>query len=282
MLAGCAGWGADGGGRSTPVTTAPAPAAVVTSPTRPWTAADLDDAIDRGVAFLAAHDELPDPVSLAIYDHLVRTFGTSALAGAVGEARRRGRPDGRDGMLWRLADPSASPPPLSTAPADQDEQRIGRALYCDERPLPEGYLAEVRAFSRRDLFGLNHGVLALQWARENRCPLPGADALRVEVATELRRRLSRERSVGDAEVCMSARLVYVGAADAIPASWIGRVIGAQQAGGAWPGTAGRTDQASWHTTLLAVWTLLGVRQPDTRGAMVPGADPAPAVRLPAG
>jgi hypothetical protein len=249
------------------------------SPTRPWQPADLDAAIDRATTFLTTNLDLADPVTLGTYGYLGRNYAIADLAAATAHARSIGRPNDWHGLLWRLVDPAAGVEP-TTDPNAADELLIGRALDCDRTPVPSGYLADLRAFADRDDFGLTHSALALQWLVENRCMVAGRDDLRTEVAARLVSALQRSRSVTDTTACFGARLAYLGIATEVSDEWVGRLLGAQRPDGSWSENPTRTNQSAWHTTLLALWTLLGVRQPADTVPMIETGVLAPPVVLP--
>lgn len=248
---------ADGGPASPPrVTGRPLP----TSPTGAVTAELVDGALERGATFLGSKLHLIDPSTLGVVDYLGRNWRLAALAAARSVALEAGRPEDPVGrQLYRLVDPGARLARRPPVGVGGDEHLMAQALHCDQVPLPGDYLDRVEQLSERDSYGLGHSLFALGWMKELGCGGRGRRALLVaDITDRIVVELRRARTVTDPLLSLSAMVSYAGRSEDVPEAWIGRTLAAQLQDGSWRQDP-RSRGHSWHTTLLAVWTLAAHR-----------------------
>ena len=232
----------------------------------------LPEAIDRGTAFAAAHLDEVDPISLTYYDYLWRNWKAPGLDAARPAAQAGELPDDPQFSLFaRLIDLSA---PLEERPAgdavsDLEYDVMARALHCDQKPLPDDWAQTVRTAVAGDAgpVVLTHAAYAVGWVRELGCPVAGIEELAQELVGSLVNQQDGAISVDDDGVQIGVGLVYLGRPDLITEAWLGLLLDAQLEDGGWPAQTG-SQESSWHTTGLALWTLYGVQSAGTGAPML--------------
>lgn len=227
--------------------------------------------VDRAAAALAEMLPSVDAPSLMVIDYLHRNWDVAALADAAPLARQRMRAADRsadDALLDRLIDPESALPPASAIAASRlpTTRVLASALQCDRRPLSDAEVAALTSLAGGGGYDTTHAALAVQWMAELGCPQIAA------LTAEIIGRITSEvqpvvpDSVGavtDLALEQSSVLCYLGATERVPKSWPAVVAAAQRDDGGWV-----DGENTWHTTLLALWTLLAMESPGNGVSMV--------------
>jgi hypothetical protein len=108
----------------------------------------------------------------------------------------------------------------------------------------------------------------MTWANELGCQLPDgptSDRVARQVATDFK--VGRTRAgvdpVNDLTIEQAAVLSATGRGDQVPDSWTARLIASQLPDGSWfENLPAGTADYNWHPTMLAVWHLLSLSEPD--------------------
>lgn len=239
-----------------------------------WTTSrreELADAAGSGHDWLMARGTTLPPYVALLMDYLRRRFGAGIPPDLVDQARvvaAEGEGASQMRVYLRLVDPDVTITRTDLDSLEDEVDRItGPALACDQVPLPDGYLELLQRAVDLGEYERTHAVLALQWLREHDC-IGEATArdLSDRWAGALVESVESERAVGngagDLAIEAMAMLAYSGHADRIEEDWAADVIAVQRPDGSWRhGSAG--GAGSPHATVLAVWLLSELANPDT-------------------
>jgi hypothetical protein len=229
-------------------------------------------AVDQGVAFVVPQLGLIDVASASLFDYLYRNWGVAGLSGVREQAEQRARQGGLvddEALLARLVLEGSAVPdiPEGTEPTTEV---LAAALHCDEREMDSADLGRLRRLVRGGEYETTHAALAIGWMGELGCPVP--EGLRQEAIDRVSAELTNSPSgpITDLATEQSALLVYLGEASLVPDDWTTRVLNAQRPDGGWGEEPG---PSTWHMTLLALWTLEGLRSSGTGVPMILDAAP---------
>ena len=265
---------------SRPQATSEAPAPVCRVPARPaasWAArACADRSAAAGIRYLERHlvDRRATELSfaqlnaLAVIDYLARRWGVAeldgarALAASAPELRDRRNPEVG---FWR----SGVRPPASVARTlGQLGTLEARFLYCDLVPFGPRVADEVEA-GLQTPYGATHLLWWLGWADELGCRLPreisrAAVVDQIVADFEVARTRPDTAPVNDLSIEQGSILAAEGEGRHVPRDWTSKLVAAQLRDGSWSyNVADVTSAEDWHPTMLAVWYLLLVSEPDT-------------------
>lgn len=207
-----------------------------------------------------------DAGSLMVFDYLHRNWAVVELSDAASLAVTRLNAPNRsadDALLDRLVDPAARLPTVAEIEASglPTTRVLAAALHCDRRPLSAAQDEALASLTDGGGYNTTHAALAVQWMAELGCSADGS--LRSEIVDKIAAELTSATAVTDLALEQSSVLWYLGAIDEVPDDWRARVIAAQRADGSWV-----DGENTWHTTLLAVWTLLALDSPGKGVPMV--------------
>jgi len=234
------------------------------------TATELER-ITAGAEALASSLDRIDAASLALVDYVGRRYALSQLSGArvLAEQTIDGPAPSPDVALLRaLVVPDSPPPTLAGTPESTIGDALSLALHCVQRPVGDDYPTRLRGLASDNGYGLTHAALALGWMRDLGCETAERNELLDEFADAMVVQLdqaARSGTVTDLTLELSGFLAYVEGAARFPVGWDDLVLAAQRADGGW-GQDGPATETSWHTTLLALWTVAAVAG---RGEPVP-------------
>ncbi|HEY0889772.1 MAG TPA: hypothetical protein VGE38_09195 [Nocardioides sp.] len=207
--------------------------------------------------------------ALVIVDYIHRRWDVHAMAGA--RARAMAVPELSGGRNPEVGFWNRDIAPAPSVVADGGGQ-LGRLeahfLYCDTRPLTAGIVPAFEAALQRP-YGATHLLWWLAWARELGCDVPAAITLE-RIADEVVADFAEARAVvddtavvNDLTIEQRALLAAAGLADRLPPDWPARVVSAQLPDGSWyEHVPNGSPEFSWHPTMLAVWYLLAIGDPD--------------------
>jgi hypothetical protein len=217
----------------------------------------LARAVERGEAFLRTHP--PDPVTLLALDYLERKYG---LPGDLSfEAMRAGQPEpGVFPVFARIAGDRRPVDPESFASLVSTDWALAYALHCDELPLPPDYEGRLRKLTDAGNYDATHALLALKLLRDNGCEarVPGAGVLEARLRSILRTLAATAApDLRSEAAAMSEDLLGERDGEGATVRWL---LATQRRDGGWaPSEPGPSNP---HTSLVAVWVLLGWAHPD--------------------
>lgn len=228
---------------------------------------EVEDAVTRGVSFVAPQLSSIDIASASLFDYIHRNWEVPGLSDVRPQIEERARIGGLvddEAMLARLALPDADhvEPDRQTEPTTEV---LSAALHCDRRPMDDAVQDRLSRLVDAGGYDTTHAALAIGWMGELGCPVP--EQLRAEsierIATELHD-LGPD-AITDLATEQSALLLYLGARSRLPSEWLTRLLDAQRSDGGWGEPSG---PATWHMTLLAIWTLEGLNSPGVGAPMI--------------
>jgi len=146
------------------------------------------------------------------------------------------------------------------------------AMLCDRLELPDGYAAKLVAALDQGGYLLTHAALAWMWALENGCPLDLPGDFEPVLVDSVAGLIGQSDAVTDLEIEAAALLHAMGHGSRVDPEFIERVVAAQLPSGGYREDSASSEDASWHTSVLAFWLLLQ--------HACPSASPPPMLALP--
>lgn len=147
----------------------------------------------------------------------------------------------------------------------QTDRLLVSALYCDRLGLPESFADVLARAVREGRYAATHALLAWVWIQENRCALTVPAGFFDEMCAAVARIIAEDpTSVNDIKLEAAAFLCLAHQVEHVNLSFVRRVIEARNPDGGWgrpAAGAGDPNASSWHSTILALITLLHVRFP---------------------
>jgi len=144
------------------------------------------------------------------------------------------------------------------------------ALYCDRLGLPESYAEALGRAVDEGRYAATHALLAWVWVQENRCPLALPDGFLEKMYGTVAAIIDEDpTSVNDIKLEAAAFLCLARQASRVNLGFVRRVIAFRNEDGGWGRPvegAGRPDESSWHSTILALIILLHLRFPQSEDA----------------
>jgi len=218
---------------------------------------------------MAAQYDRIDAASLTIVDFVGRRYGIAGLAGAGDAARTRfARPDitADERALARLVDPNAALlAPIGT-PEARTTDALASAVHCDRQPLPPTYLTDLAALASGGGYDATHAALAVGWLEELGCASAASDELRQRLVSSIEAEWRAGDGLVDLRAEQSAFAIYLGGTLTIDAAWSQAILDNQRPDGGW-GQNGPSSESSWHTTILAMWSLAAQDPANNTGPM---------------
>jgi hypothetical protein len=139
------------------------------------------------------------------------------------------------------------------------------ALYCDRLGLPESFADALRRAVSQGRYAATHALLAWVWVQENRCQLDTPDGFLEEMYGTVAAIIDEDpTTVNDIKLEAGAFLCLARQVARVDLGFVGRVVAIRNADGGWGKPiegAGRADESSWHSTILALMILLHVKFP---------------------
>jgi hypothetical protein len=236
------------------------------------TDAELKAAVANAIAFL---QKARDPHALLFMSLMHRRFGVPEFA----DASKRydevlaEHPDRAPVLrVFRRMFDADNPIALEdwervTIPTDR---LLVSALYCDRLGLPESFAEALGRAVGQGRYAATHALLAWIWVQENRCALALPDGFLDEMFGAVAAIIDEDpTTVNDIKLEAAAFLCLARQSARVDLSFVRRVVAFRNADGGWgvPAEgAGRPDESSWHSTILALMILLHVRFPETASA----------------
>jgi hypothetical protein len=146
------------------------------------------------------------------------------------------------------------------------------ALYCDRLGLPDSFAEALERAVSQGRYAATHALLAWIWIEENRHPLSVPAGFFDRMCDTVARIIDEDpTSVNDIKLEAAAFLCLARQVHRVDLGFVRRVIAFRNEDGGWGRPvegAGRPDESSWHSTILALMILLHVRfpAPGSRGA----------------
>jgi hypothetical protein len=277
-----------GTGRPSPTRTtgtAPATPAVVSS-------AAISAAVAKAVPTVVAQADAMDAPTLLVASNIGATYGIPELAALRGKAIEKFATEPpidqlvlylTSPMYRRMVFPDApvTAGDVALLPTSDSASRTqwvwSTAFTCDSPAFPPEWSQRVRDLMAQESKGgytASHAGLGLLSLLERGCTLPDADALRNDIVTKVQSFLPTPFNPDDNALEAGVVLQLLGRADLVSPDWITKTLDAQLPDGSWarkatsPDTKGTVKdgvKGDWHTTLLAIWFLEAVRNPQATG-----------------
>jgi hypothetical protein len=144
------------------------------------------------------------------------------------------------------------------------------ALYCDRLSLPESFAEALGRAVRQGRYAATHALLAWIWVQENGCQLATPDGFLEEMYSTVAAIIDEDpTTVNDIKLEAGAFLCLARQASRVDLGFVRRVVAFRNDDGGWGRPvegAGKPDESSWHSTILALIILLHVRFPQTKDA----------------
>ena len=147
----------------------------------------------------------------------------------------------------------------------QTDRLLISALYCDRLGLPESFAEALGRAVSQGRYAATHALLAWVWVQENRCPLAVPDGFPEKMYSTVAAIIDEDpTTVNDIKLEAGAFLCLARQVARVDLGFVRRVIAFRNPDGGWgvPAEgAGKPDESSWHSTILALMILLHVRFP---------------------
>lgn len=142
------------------------------------------------------------------------------------------------------------------------------ALYCDRLGLPESFAEALGRAISQGRYAATHALLAWVWVQENRCQLATPDGFLDKMYGTVAAIIDEDpTTVNDIKLEAGAFLCLAHQVGRVDLGFVRRVIAFRNDDGGWGRPvegAGKPDESSWHSTILALMILLHVRFPPTK------------------
>ena len=231
--------------------------------------ADVGTRVARAVDFLKHTRE---PHALLFLNILHRRFGIEEFADALDRYDEvlMQRPDEAPLLrVWRRIGDVDNP----LDPDDWDHVKTPRdrllvsALYCDRLGLPPSFPEVLRKAASAGGYSLTHALLTWIWIRENGCELALPDGFVEKMFAAVAEIIATDPAIiNDLKLEAAAFLCMARQSRLVDLAFVRRVIAIQNDDGGWGRPdegAGKPDESSWHSTILALMLLLHIRFPET-------------------
>lgn len=147
----------------------------------------------------------------------------------------------------------------------QTDRLLISALYCDRLGLPESFAEALDRAVSQGRYAATHALLAWVWVQENRCPLAVPEGFLEKMYSTVAAIIDEDpTTVNDIKLEAGAFLCLAHQVARVDLGFVRRVIAFRNDDGGWGRPvegAGKPDESSWHSTILALMILLHVRLP---------------------
>lgn len=144
------------------------------------------------------------------------------------------------------------------------------ALYCDRLGLPESFAEALGRAISQGRYAATHALLAWVWVQENRCQLAVPAGFLEQMYGTVAAIIDEDpTTVNDIKLEAAAFLCLAREVARVNLGFVRRVIAFRNDDGGWGRPvegAGKPDESSWHSTILALMILLHVRFPQTQAS----------------
>ena len=158
----------------------------------------------------------------------------------------------------------------------QTDRLLVSALYCDRLGLPESFAEALGRAVSQGRYAATHALLAWVWVQENRCPLAVPEGFPDKMYGTVAAIIDEDpTTVNDIKLEAGAFLCLAHQVARVDLGFVRRVIAFRNDDGGWGRPiegAGKPDESSWHSTILALMILLHVRFPETGATRRAGTD----------
>jgi len=215
-------------------------------------------AIDRALVYF---ERSPEPYAMLMLDVMRRRFRISSFDDALArydqflaEDSPR-RPILR--IFRRIADyDNVLQPGDDAAVRTQVDRLIVPALYCDRKPPPGDYAAQLQQANGAGEYQRTHALLSLQWLRENRCAMPVSADFESALIDGVAQLIKVDGTVTDLELEAAGFLYAYGHGDRVDAAFIDEALASQNSDGGWLLSNTEQPGSDWHATTTATYLLL--------------------------
>lgn len=231
--------------------------------------AELESTVENAIAFLTKTRE---PHALLFMGLIHRRFGIPEFANALElyDAALPAHPDRAPVLrVFRRMFDADNPIRLEdwervTIPTDR---LLVSALYCDRLGLPESFAEALGRAVSQGRYAATHALLAWIWVQENRCQLSTPDGFLETMYGTVAGIIDEDpTTVNDIKLEAAAFLCLARQAARVDLNFVRCVVAARNPDGGWGRPvegAGKPDESSWHSTILALIILLHVRFPSS-------------------
>ena len=149
----------------------------------------------------------------------------------------------------------------------QTDRLLVSALYCDRLGLPESFAEALSRAVSQGRYAATHALLSWVWVQENRCQLAVPDGFVDQMYGTVAAIIDEDpTTVNDIKLEAGAFLCLAHQVSRVDLGFVRRVVAFRNADGGWGRPvegAGKPNESSWHSTILALMILLHVSFPDT-------------------
>ncbi len=142
------------------------------------------------------------------------------------------------------------------------------ALYCDRLGLPESFAEALERAVSQGRYAATHALLAWVWVQENRCHLKLPEGFLEKMYGTVAAIIDEDpTTVNDIKLEAGAFLCLAHQVARVDLGFVRRVVAFRNEDGGWGRPvegAGKPDESSWHSTILALMIILHVRFPPTK------------------
>jgi hypothetical protein len=234
------------------------------------TDAEVKTTVANAIAFL---QKTREPHALLFMGLIHRRFGIKEFANAreLYDEALPAHPDRAPVLrVFRRMFDAGNPIQLEdwqhvTIPTDR---LLVSALYCDRLGLPESFAEALGRAVSQGRYAATHALLAWVWVQENKCRLATPEGFLDEMYGTVAAIIDEDpTTVNDIKLEAAAFLCLARQVARVDLGFVRRVIAFKNDDGGWGRPvegAGRPDESSWHSTILALMILLHVRFPQTQ------------------
>lgn len=224
--------------------------------------------VERGIAYEKTRIHTMPPYERLMFDYLQRKYAIDKVFSAAHTpiptpAKGQGVDPKQFNALLRIAYPNDLVDAIPDAADDTMSQMVMEAANCDHIPLPDDFGSLVNQNIQAGKYFLTHVALALRFMDDNGCTYFSSEQesqIRQSVTAGMKELAGNMTTKADLRYEATAFLLDTNLGQAVSDAWIRQTVTEQLPSGGWSESVGGTA-ANDHTTLLAIWALLGVTHP---------------------
>ncbi|MCP4438893.1 MAG: hypothetical protein GY810_08100 [Aureispira sp.] len=221
---------------------------------------DVEQAIQNGQKWMKNNKASLGIESYIVYNLLERRFQQPKVANKKQLLSDNEEEAKALKPFYRLMDNNASLTKEELAKVEgRIDKLVTKAIWCDQYPLPDNYLADLEVLYLRGKHRLTHAYLATLFIQENNNSIIETaeyKELEQKITKSMQEFLTSNDVTSDVWIEAIALMLYAGQHQKISDAYIQRVLEAQDAStGGWKNYP-NSAETNHHTTALALWALL--------------------------
>jgi len=231
------------------------------------TKTDLQSRIAKAVGFL---QNTREPHALLFMDLIYRRYGVEEFSDALARYDEV-LPEHPDApklrVLRRMADANNPLEPDDWDAVTLPKDRIlVTAMYCDRLGLPDSYAEVLAIEAENGGYALTHALLSYIFVQDNGCPLELPEGFVEKMYADVAAIVDENPgTINDIKLEAAAFLCLARQSARVNLHFVRRVLAIQNDDGGWGRPdegAGKPDESSWHSTILALILLHHIEVPD--------------------